>query len=183
MIFIPEQVSIASELPPNVIRDRLRARAKEWRESTLTETATKAGIIGWRVKEDGECVTVRARTRGGNAFLPHFVGIVRASDAGSHLSGELRISWYPRLFMFVWFASASIAPALALVEPIPAATIGERLLEASLLSIPCAALFAAGRWLVDLGSRKPATAIREVLAMATSGIVETSSETIAPRGV
>ena len=182
MILNPESVSIASELPPNVVRDHLCARAKEWRESALTETAKKAGIIGWRVKENGERITVRARMGGRNSFVPHFVGFVHASGTGSLLCGDLRLSWHSRLFMTIWLTAVAIAPALAVVDPLTGDTAGKRLLGGLLLLIPSAALFAAGRWMVQSGRRAPAAAIRELLTVATERTAEPSNASIASLG-
>jgi hypothetical protein len=182
MILFPKKVLIVSELPPNTVRDSLRARAEEWRESMLTATGNRAGVIGWRLKEKGERITIRARISGRNDFLPHFVGVVRASDSGSLIVGELRCSWYARLFTTVWFTAITSAPALAVAEASPAVPIGERLLGAFFLYTCLAALMSAGWWLVKRENRQPTAAMLEVLAMAAEGVSISSSETIAPHG-
>lgn len=96
-------MTLDSDDPPVVVVERLRARAKEWRESTLTTRARAAGIIGWVLGEAGQRIVLRPLIVGQNGWLPHFVGEVRATESGSRVIGELRLHWFSRGFMLVWF--------------------------------------------------------------------------------
>ncbi len=171
MLLKPDRVWVASSLPPDVVRDRLRERAKEWRESALTSTARDAGILGWVVREKSDRIILRAQISGRNSFMPHFVGVVHPYASGSCVKGELRLNWFSRLLMLGWLAGVAIAPLLALVEPVPDATLGERLSMGVFMIPPLAALFVFGLWMVRHSSRPLATAIVEVLNAAACSTV------------
>ena len=144
--------------------------ANEWRESSLSPQARKAGILGWRlhVAPPGE-VVLRPRLDRRNDFRPTFAGRIESSTSGSVLTGELRISAIARVGMTAWFGGVCLAPALALVAPIP----GEpwnwlRIPFALLMLVAAGALVLAGRWLVNQGRAAPSRAIIEFLEAAAS---------------
>jgi hypothetical protein len=168
MLMKPDRVWITSSQPPEVVRDRLRERAKEWRESALTSTAREAGILGWVVREKSGHIILRPRIAGRNSFAPHFVGVVDPHASGSCIRGELRLNWFSRLVMLIWLTVVAAVPLLAVVESVAGENLGERLFIGGLMIFPAAALFAFGLWMTRRSSRPLATAIVEVLNAAAN---------------
>ena len=163
MLLRPERVSISSDDTPSAVLERLRTAASEWRESRLTALARSAGILGWKLRVSAERVTLRAQIGGRNGFLPHFIGAVEARGAGSIITGEIRLSWFSRVFALVWLGGVGIGPLLALIEPVPGQTFGEHLVWALIMVVPCGALFALGRWGISRSYEAPALALEEFL--------------------
>ena len=168
MILGPERVSIPSRHAEAIVAARIRDMANEWRESSLSPQARKAGILGWRLHaaSQGEIV-LRPRLDRRNDFRPTFAGRIERTASGAVVTGELRMSPFARIGMSAWFSGACLAPVLALVAPIP----GEpwswlRVPFAILMSVAAGALVWVGRWLVKQGRGAPSRAIIEFLETA-----------------
>jgi hypothetical protein len=165
MLLRSEHLDITSSDPPAIVLQRLRGVTSEWRESQLTPAARRASILGWKLRESGDTFVVRARIAGRNGFLPRFVGTVEASPSGSHIVGQLRLNWFSRIFMTVWFGAIASAALLALFGVISGVDWGgERIWMAVFMLLPAVALFSFGVWMVDRSSGPPIRAIRELLA-------------------
>ena len=169
MLLRPERVSISSDDTPAAVVERLHAGASEWRESRLTALARSAGSLGWKLRVSAERITLRAQIGGRNGFLPHFTGAVEARGAGSVITGEIRLNWFSRAFALVWLSGVGIGPLLALIEPVPGQTFGEHVVWAIIMVVPCAALFALGRWGISRSYEAPALALEEFLRSAARG--------------
>jgi hypothetical protein len=136
MLLHSETIRLDSAKSSEAVVAALQTAVAEWRESRFSATARAAHIIGWTMRIRDDRIIVRARIRYPNSSLPHFVGRVTTTPDGSVLIGELRLSWFPRVFTLVWLSLAGGAPVIALFGPIPGAGVGEHIFAALFMVVP-----------------------------------------------
>ena len=166
MLLHSESIRLDSAAAPDAVVGALQATAAEWRESKLSDAARAGGILGWKVRMRGDRIVIRARIGGRNGFLPHFVGRVNTAPGGSVLIGELRLSWFPRMFMLIWLSLAGGAPVIALFEPVPGFGIRDHIFGAFFMLVPAIGLFSFGLSMTRRSWAAPAAAFKDLLSQA-----------------
>src|ERR1043166_8777511 len=108
MLLASERVAFASDRSPDELAEAFQKAGSEWRESTLSQTARRAGIIGWKVRVDHLQVRVNPRISGRNSFLPRFVGRIAADDGTARLEGRFQLHPFSRGFLILWLGALAL---------------------------------------------------------------------------
>jgi hypothetical protein len=98
------RLDLFTPCPATEFLDRLRARGREWRESTVPEGLRKAGVFGIRVEIDGWRFKMWCESGARSSYVPVCVGMVTRAGGQTRVHAYLRPSGGSMAALGLWVA-------------------------------------------------------------------------------
>jgi hypothetical protein len=118
-----ESFTVASQLSPEDLIQRLPADATDWNESRLSESARAAGMYGFAFDLKGRVFRLRPKMAARGHYAPVYHGTVLAVDSGSRIDGAFRFGRATFALLVLWLSGAALTALLAVGGLSPSVSI------------------------------------------------------------